>query len=233
MNVVVTGASKGIGKAIALLFAEKGFDIAACSRKEENLLALKNELNDVSPTADIFLQQCDVSDKKQVVNFGKFALDTLRNVDILVNNAGVFLPGNIYEEEDGLLEKLIETNLYSAYHLSRVIIPEMIKRKKGHIFNICSVASIKAYDMGGSYAISKYALLGFSKNLREELKQFGIRVTAVLPGATLTDSWVSTTLPEQRFMQAADIAKLVYSAYEISERSVVEEIIVRPMMGDI
>ncbi len=78
MNIVVTGASKGIGKAIALLFAEKGFDIVACSRSEENLLGLKDEIKNTNPKVNIFLQQCDVSDKKQIIDFGKFDLYTLR-----------------------------------------------------------------------------------------------------------------------------------------------------------
>jgi short-subunit dehydrogenase len=98
---------------------------------------------------------------------------------------------------------------------------------------MCSIASIKAYPNGGSYAISKFALLGFSKVLREELKEFNIRVTAVLPGATRTASWDGVDLPEDRFMRAEDVAETVFSAYSISERSVVEEIIIRPQLGDI
>jgi short-subunit dehydrogenase len=98
---------------------------------------------------------------------------------------------------------------------------------------MCSIASIKAYPNGGSYAISKFALLGFSKVLREELKEYGVRVTAVLPGATRTASWDAIDLPEDRFMRAEDVAETVFSAYSISERSVVEEIIIRPQLGDI
>jgi short-subunit dehydrogenase len=105
--------------------------------------------------------------------------------------------------------------------------------KSGHIFNMCSIASIKAYANGGSYAISKFALLGFSKCLREELKSFGIRVTAILPGATMTASWDGIDLPESRFMKVEDVADSVYAAYSLSTRSVVEEIIIRPQLGDI
>jgi short-subunit dehydrogenase len=105
--------------------------------------------------------------------------------------------------------------------------------RRGHVFNMCSIASIKAYPNGGSYAISKFALLGFSKVLREELKEFNVRVTAVLPGATRTASWDGVDLPEDRFMRAEDVAETVFSAYSISERSVVEEIIIRPQLGDI
>lgn len=105
--------------------------------------------------------------------------------------------------------------------------------KKGYIFNICSVASINSYDGGGSYAISKFALLGFTKNLRHELKTDHIRVTAVLPGAVLTPSWDGTPLPESRFIPADDIATLILQAYQLSDRTVVEEILIRPQLGDL
>ena len=98
---------------------------------------------------------------------------------------------------------------------------------------MCSIASIRAYPNGGSYAISKFALLGFSKVLREELKDFGIRVTAVMPGATRTASWNGTDLPDERFMKVEDVADAVYAAYALSGRSVVEEMIIRPQLGDI
>jgi hypothetical protein len=98
---------------------------------------------------------------------------------------------------------------------------------------MCSIASFTAYKNGGSYAITKFALLGFSKSLREELKESGIRVTAVMPGATLTSSWEGVELPEERFMKPEDVAEVIFNAYFISERSVVEEIIIRPQLGDI
>ena len=98
---------------------------------------------------------------------------------------------------------------------------------------MCSISSIRAYPNGGSYAISKFALLGFSKVLREELKAFNIRVTAILPGATKTASWDGVNLPEDRFMAVEDVADTVYAAYALSGRSVVEEVLIRPQLGDI
>src|SRR5699024_12021878 len=92
------------------------------------------------------------------------------------------------------------TNLHSAYHITRALLPKMKSLKTGHIINICSTASLSAYANGGSYSISKHALLGFSKNLREELKPFNIKVTAVCPGPTLTDSWAGFNVPEEFLM---------------------------------
>jgi hypothetical protein len=98
---------------------------------------------------------------------------------------------------------------------------------------MCSIASTKAYANGGSYAVTKFALLGLSKCLREELKEFGIRVTAVMPGATKTQSWDGVKLPDERFMKTEDVADMIFASYSISARSVVEEIIIRPQLGDI
>lgn len=154
-------------------------------------------------------------------------------VDVLVNNAGVFRPGRVCDEAAGTLEFLIEANLYSAYHLTRALLPLMRPYRSGHIFNMCSIASLMAYPNGGSYSISKFALLGFSKALREELKPEGIRVTALLPGATWSDSWRGVELPAERLMQADDIAQLVWAAYQLSPSAVVEELVVRPQLGDL
>jgi len=128
---------------------------------------------------------------------------------------------------------MIDTNLYSAYHLSRALIPTMVAYGSGHIFNMCSIASFTAYPNGGSYSISKFALLGFSKVLREELKQKNIKVTSIMPGATWSASWAGVDLPESRLMQADDIAKIVWSALEMSPSAVIEDIVIRPQLGDL
>ncbi|HAK76618.1 MAG TPA: short-chain dehydrogenase, partial [Runella sp.] len=156
-----------------------------------------------------------------------------RPIAVLVNNTGLFAPGQIHNEPEGTLESMIDTNLYSAYYLTRGVIEKMISAKKGHIFNICSTASITAYTNGGSYCISKFALYGMTKVLREELKPHGLKVTAILPGATLTASWEGVELPKERFIQARDVAESIWSAYNLTPGAVVEEILIRPQLGDI
>ncbi len=231
--IVVTGGSKGIGRAILDKFAGHDFDLVTCSRNEADLVKVKKEIESIHPGVTVFGLKADMADKKQVSEFTDFVWSLKRSVDVLVNNAGHFIPGEIATEPDGTLEEMINANLYSAYYTTRGLIAPMKKKRSGHIFNICSIASIKAYPNGGSYAIAKAALLGFSRCLREELKSFDIRVTAIMPGATRTRSWEAVDLPEERFMKAEDVADTVYSAYALSERSVVEEIIIRPMLGDI
>ncbi|HNY54376.1 MAG TPA: SDR family oxidoreductase [Chitinophagales bacterium] len=227
MNIVITGASRGIGKAVAEKFAAASHQVIVCSRDEQKLSELKKQ------HASIITFSCDVSQKEEIQRFGDFVLQTFDKIDVLVNNAGIFLPGKITEEEDGILEKTINTNLYSAYYLTKKLAPKFIEQKDGYIFNMCSVASVKAYENGGSYSISKFALLGFSKTLREELKPHNIKVTSILPGATLTDSWQGTDLPESRFSKAEDVAELVYAITQLSKFSVVEDIVIRPQLGDI
>lgn len=233
MNVVISGGTKGIGRAIAEIFAENGFNLAICSRSQEGLDAMGVLLKSKYPDIDFLGFKCDVSKKDEVLNFAHAIRSRWENVDALINNAGIFIPGEITKEEDGHLEAQIETNLYSAYHLTRALLPIMTDAGKGHIFNMCSVASLIAYPNGGSYSISKFALLGFSKVLREELKPKGIKVTAILPGATWSHSWAGVDLPEERLMKAGDIAQCVWSAFQLSPSAVVEEIIIRPQLGDL
>lgn len=230
--IVVTGGTKGIGRAIIEKFAAQGFDVVTCARNERDLQQLKTTLED-RHAINVFTRPTDMAVKDDVKKFIEFVLSLNRPIDVLVNNAGYFIPGEIATEEEGTLESMINANLYSAYYTTRGLVQGMRERKSGYIFNMCSIASIKAYPNGGSYAISKFALLGFSKCLREELKPFDIRVTAIMPGATLTASWEGVNLPEERFMRAEDVAETIYGAYSLSGRSVVEEIIIRPQLGDI
>ncbi|MEO0042293.1 MAG: hypothetical protein RL329_1741 [Bacteroidota bacterium] len=233
MKAVITGATKGIGRAIAENLAAAGYDLAVCARNAADLEAMKADFAKKFPKIAILTQVTDVRDKNQVIAFATKITNCWSVIDILVNNAGVFTPGNIHQEPDGLFEQLMETNLYSAYYLTRALIPLMLKQKRGHIFNMCSIASLKAYPNGGSYTISKFALLGFSKVLREELQTKGIKVTAILPGATWTDSWAGVTLPESRLMQAQDVAKALLAATQLSPSAVIEEIVMRPQLGDL
>ena len=232
MKIIITGATKGIGRAIAEKFASEGFDVAVCSRSEADLVVFKKEFEE-KYGVKVLVKAADMRQKADVLAFANFVKQQWGEVDCLVNNAGVFLPGSVQDESEGALEKMIETNLYSAYHFTRAMLPTMLAKGSGHIFNMCSIASQIAYPNGGSYSISKFALLGFSKVLREELKTKGIKVTAILPGATWSDSWAGVTLPESRLMQASDIALAVWGACKMSPAAVVEEIVIRPQLGDL
>ncbi|MBX9782329.1 MAG: SDR family oxidoreductase [Chitinophagaceae bacterium] len=233
MNIVITGASRGIGKAIAELFASNGHHLFLCSRNEIGLYKTVEELITRFPNSRIKGKARDLAKKEEAENFGQWILDNGVSIDVLVNNAGNFEPGSVHNEPDDLLEDMMQVNLYSAYHLTRKLIGTMMKQHSGHIFNMCSIASLHAYKDGGAYSISKFALHGFSKNLREEMKPHGIKVTSVFPGATLTDSWGDYDNSGNRIMEANDIAKLIYASAQLSPAACVEDIIVRPQLGDL
>jgi short-subunit dehydrogenase len=233
MNCIVTGASRGLGKAVAGKFAGEGYDLCLVSQHAAALQQTVNELKEQWPGITIRHHAFDLGNKVQAQACGHWVLEQGITVDVLVNNAGQFIPGSVYDEADGALEKMIAVNLYRAYHLTRVLVPDMIRRKSGHIFNMCSIASLKAYANGGSYSISKFALAGFSKNLREELKPHGIKVTAVYPGAAYTDSWAASGVDPLRIMEAGDVAEMVLAASRLSAQATVEEIVMRPQLGDL
>lgn len=230
--VVITGGTKGIGRALVERFATAGFDVATCARNEVDLRELKTSVENRTGQS-VFIFQADMSVKEQVKQFCDDVINLKCDVEVLINNAGFFIPGSLATEPDGVLERMIEANLYSAYQVTRGFINGMMNRRAGHIFNVCSIASIKAYPNGGAYAIAKFGLLGFTKCLREEMKEYGVRVTAVLPGATLTDSWAGVDLPEARFIKPEDVAEIVFASWSLSGRSVVEELVIRPQLGDI
>jgi short-subunit dehydrogenase len=232
LNVVITGASKGMGKAMAMRFAAGGHNVFLCSRGELGLYKTMEELMNLYPDVTIKAKPFDLSNTNAAKEFAAWCLSHA-TPDVLINNAGSFVPGSVYNEEEGFLEKMIEGNLYCAYHVTRGLLPKMMENKNGRIINICSIAALKAYDNGGSYSISKAAMLSFSKNLREEMKPHGIKVTAVMPGAVYTDSWAASGIDENRFMPVEDIAETIYSITQLSDRTVVEEIILRPQLGDI
>jgi short-subunit dehydrogenase len=233
MNVVITGASRGLGKAIAEIYAANGHHLYLTSLSDIKLYKSVEDLMKRFSSVTIKAKPFDLSKKQEVKNFGKWVLDFGIPIDILVNNAGSFAGANVHDEQEGALEEMIETNLYSAYYLTRELVPQMIKQKRGHIFNMSSIAGLKAYPGGGSYSISKFALHGFSVNLREELKQHNIKVTTVFPGAAYTDSWAASGIKKERFMEADDIAKMVFAASQLSPQACVEDIILRPQLGDI
>jgi len=232
MNVIITGASKGLGKAVAEKYAAAGHTLFLCSRNEAELSKTAEALSIAYPASAVKVKPVDMSSKEQVLDFASWCL-TNGTPSVVVNNAGQFIPGSVYNEAEGALEKMIEVNLYSAYYLTRALLPAMMNAKDGHIFNMCSIASLKAYANGGAYSISKFALAGFSKNLREEMKPYNIKVTTVYPGAAYTDSWSGSGVDPKRLMEAKDVAEMIFACSLLSPQACVEDIVLRPQLGDL
>ena len=232
LNVLITGASRGIGKAIATIFAANGKSLFLSSRNEVALYKSMEELQTSYPSILIKAKAFDLSKKENAKELGNWCLK-YGTPDIIVNNAGLFEPGKVHNEPEGSLENQLALNLNSAYHLTRTLLPKMMERRSGHVFNLCSIASLHAYDNGGAYSISKFAMYGFSKNLREEMKPYNIKVTAVHPGAVLTDSWSGYDNSSHRIMEAEDVAKMIFACTQLSPAACVEDIVMRPQLGDL
>jgi short-subunit dehydrogenase len=233
MNAIITGASKGIGKSVATAFAALGYNLVLCSRTPTTLYNTVQELYNAFPNVKIKAMPADLSSKLGCKDFTSWVLSLNMSIDVLVNNAGLFVPGSVHNEAEGQLEFMLNANLNSAYHVTRALVPKMMEQTSGHVFNVCSIASIKAYDNGGSYSISKFAMLGFGKNLREEMKPYNVKVTNVMPGAAYTGSWSGSDIDPKRLMEAEDIAQMIVASTQLSASACVEDIILRPQLGDL
>ena len=230
----MTGGSQGIGRALVARFLQAGYAVATCARSATDLDQLRQELAPIAP-ATLHTQPADLSQWQGCQRFAEFVQSLNVPLAALINNAGAFAPGRLQDEpaDGSRLREMLASNLLSAYDVTRVLLPAFIAQRHGHIFTICSTASLMAYPNGGSYGIAKFALLGFTKTLREELKTQGIRVTAVLPGATLTRSWDGVGEQPERFIRCEDVAEAVFSAFSLSPQAVVEEVVIRPQLGDL
>ena len=233
MVVVITGASRGIGRAIAEKLASQGCDLALAARSGESLTSVHSGLRKEYPKCTLFAQSFDLTNRADVDDFASKVLAFFGRVDVLIHNAGVFKPGSLLDETPETYDLVMRTNIDGPYFLTKALLPHMIEARSGHVINMCSVSSIQAFRNGGSYSISKHALHGFGKTLREEVRQYGIRVTNILPGATWTDSWAGVDLPQNRLMNAHNIAEVVATAIQLDPNAVMEEVIIRPVLGDL
>jgi NAD(P)-dependent dehydrogenase (short-subunit alcohol dehydrogenase family) len=232
-TILVTGATRGIGRAVAHRFAADGFAVAVCSSTKSKVTQFESGFRKAFPRAPLIAERCDVSDKADVKRFVSIIKRKWSHLDVLVNNAGIFKSSGIINSTDKDFDVMVATNLASAYHVTRGLLGLLRKSSKGHVFNMCSTASRTAYPNGALYGITKFALYGFSKSLRVELMPDGISVTAVMPGAVWTDSWAGSNIPERRFMQPEEIAALMFDIYGMPKRAVVEEVLIRPIGGDV
>lgn len=229
MNILITGASKGIGKAIALEMAKSGHNLALCARNTVDLELLKSQILGLY-NIKIFAMPCDCGIKQEVINFTNLAQQALGNFDVLVNNVGIFKPAFILDEDDEVFTSQLNTNLLSAYYFYKIIGKNMKDSGLGHIFNMCSVASLETLPHAGAYCVTKAAMLSLNNVMREELKNYGVKVTAILPGATYTPSWEGLGGVPQNFVQPHDVALAIANALQMSANAYTEQIIIKSLL---
>jgi NAD(P)-dependent dehydrogenase (short-subunit alcohol dehydrogenase family) len=232
--ILVTGASQGIGAAIAKTFAQEvpGCRLALVARSEKNLGTVARLCVRLGASAaDVF--PCDVSDADSVGTMAAAVTKRFGVLDVLINNAGVFRGAPMIEMEIAEFDRIVATNLRSVFLVSRAFAPAMAKRGQGDIFNMSSIAGLNAYPNGAAYCAAKFGVTGLTKVMRMELKDKGVRVTAVHPGATVSPSWKDSGVAAERMMPAEDVARAFVDVYRMSRRTVVEEIVLRPLRGDV
>jgi 3-oxoacyl-[acyl-carrier protein] reductase len=228
-TAVISGATEGIGRAIAVMLGTRGAKLAICARSgdkvKETVAALQRD------GVEVVGSSCDVSDEASVAEFATLVHEHLGPVDVLVNNAGV---GHMAPVDELPLEQFDQTmsvNVRGPFLMTRAFLPEMKLRTRGQIVNIASLAGRNGFPGGTAYSASKHAVLGFSKSLMLELRQYGIRVVAVCPGSVVTPffdkSGMELQSPERK-LRAEDVAQTVVTALELPDRALISELDIRP-----
>lgn len=231
--ILVTGASQGIGAAVAKVFAQevRGVRLALVARNVRNLAAVARACAQLGATAGTF--PCDVSDEMSVAAMAAAVTKRFGAVDVLVNNAGAFAMAPFVETTIADFDRMVASNLRSAFLVTRVFLPAMLKRRYGDIFFMSSIAGLGAYPNAAGYCAAKFGVTGLAKVLRAETKGAGVRVCCVHPGATWSPSWTKSGVKPERIMPAADVARAFLDVYRLGRRTVVEEIVLRPQQGDV
>lgn len=231
--ILITGASQGIGAAIAKVFAKElpSARLALVARNAANLAKVAKACAKLGATAETF--PCDVTDADAVAALRDAVLGKFGRVDTLINNAGVFAPAPFLETSVEQFDSIVSANLRSAFLLTKAFLPGMIERKFGDVFFMSSIAGLDAYPQSSAYCAAKFGVTGLAKVVRAETRDTGVRVCTVCPGATWSPSWSSSGVAPERIMPAEDIARAFLDIYRLGRNTVVEEIVLRPQLGDL
>lgn len=229
--VLVTGASRGIGRALARRFARAGADLVIAARNREDLQGLGAEIEAIGQR--YLVSPTDLRDPAAIQELARQALDHFGRVDILINNAGIGFWAPVTELTLDQYDEMFDVNMRAVFLLTQAVLPPMIERGNGHIVNIASTSSRWTYPDGTLYCASKFAVLGFNEALAKELRTTGVRVTAVCPGQVNTylggsgpDTW------EENMLSGEDVAELAFQAVTLPPHAIVTEMVVWPRAED-
>ncbi|MBX3736567.1 MAG: SDR family oxidoreductase [Candidatus Didemnitutus sp.] len=231
--VLITGASQGIGAALARVFAAevKGVRLALVARHARNLRAVAAECTALGAEAATF--PGDASDEAAVAKLARAVAKRFGAVDVLINNAGAFTQAKFADTTVAAFDHMIAVNLRSAFLVTRAFLPAMTARRRGDIFFMSSIAGLGAYPNAAAYCAAKFGVTGLAQVLRAETREAGVRVCCVHPGATWSPSWSGSGVAPERIMPAEDVARAFLDVYRLGRTTVVEEIVLRPQRGDL
>jgi 3-oxoacyl-[acyl-carrier protein] reductase len=223
---LITGASRGIGLAIAASLAGMGARLSLCARDPKRLEQAASELR--RGGANVLAVPADVRNTSEITSLVRKTEESLGPVEILVNNAGIGYFAPIQEASETDWDAILDTNLKAVFLLTKAVAPGMIARRGGHIVNIASLAGKNSFAGGGIYCASKWGLLGLTGCLAEDLRPFGIRVSAVCPGSVATDFSPHTGRDTSKMLQPEDVAHAVESILTQAPQSFISEVVLRP-----
>jgi 3-oxoacyl-[acyl-carrier protein] reductase len=218
-NALITGAGKGIGKAIALALAKEGANIILVARTQEEIDSVAAKVRSLRVKA--LAITADVADINSVNAAVAKALAEFGTIDILINNAGIAAFGKFLELEPTDWERIIQVNLMGTYYVTRAVLPNMIERQTGDIINISSTAGLSGNALTSAYSASKFAVLGLTESLMQEVRKHNIRVTALTPSTVATDMAKELKLTDgnpDKVMQAEDMAELIIAQLKLNRR---------------
>lgn len=218
-NALITGAGKGIGKAVAIALAKEGVNVILLARTQADLDEVAKEVNTLGVKS--LALTADVADINSVNSAVEKALADFKTVDILINNAGIAAFGNFLELEPAAWERIIQVNLMGTYYVTRAVLPNMIERQTGDIINISSTAGLSGNALTSAYSASKFAVLGLTESLMQEVRKHNIRVTALTPSTVATDMAKDLKLTDgnpEKVMQSEDMAELIIAQLKLNRR---------------
>jgi NADP-dependent 3-hydroxy acid dehydrogenase YdfG len=231
--VWVTGASTGIGKAIAEKFSKEGCIVVVTARRKSRLVKIVSEIKFAGREASAFV--CNVMSERSVFQTAKRIREKYGNIDVLINNAGATVFKSFLETKTQDYNNVIDTNLKGPFLCMKAVLPQMIKSKHGSIINILSVAASTAFENSAVYSASKAGMSAMANCIRAEVRRYDIKISNIFPGAVDTAMWESKARQRyrNRMMTPADIAEITFDVYNKPKKVVIEDLIVRPVRGDI
>lgn len=217
---IITGAGKGIGKATAIALAKEGVNLGLLARSRSDLESLQQQLTSTYGIK-VSIATADISNRSEAEGAVEKLIGELGSLDILINNAGTAQFGTVADMDPDHWEQIIQTNLMGTYYVTRAALPTLLNQKSGSIINIASTAGERGFATGSAYCASKFAVIGLTESLMQEVRKSNIRVTALTPSTVNTELAVKTGLPvgdEDRMMQAEDVAELILAALKLPQR---------------